>query len=133
MAAARNLIEWVSGRTFGVVQKVRFLGNTGHVNFERFAYDSTDSHPEKVLHVHEPRPNMSIESLPVFTDPAAKLWANIPAETRKLLLSNVWCGKCRHSVTIRNFTGAVKAGDLLLVGECSECRSDVARVVETQL
>jgi len=76
---------------------------------------------------------MSIESLPIFTDPAAKLWVDIPAETRKLLLSNVWCGKCRDSVTIRNFTGAARGGDLLLVGECSECRSDVARLVETQL
>jgi hypothetical protein len=74
---------------------------------------------------------MSTESLPNFTDPAAKLWANIPAEARKLLLSNVYCGKCRHEVTITNFTGVVKAGDLLLVGLCSECRGDVARVIET--
>ena len=34
-------------------------------------------------------------------------------------------------MTIVNFSGAVKAGDLLLVGECSECRGDVARVVES--
>jgi hypothetical protein len=46
------------------------------------------------------------------------------------LLSNVWCGKCRHEVTITNFSGAVKAGDLLLVGLCSECHGDVARVIE---
>ena len=73
---------------------------------------------------------MSIESIPKFTDPAAKLWASIPTETKKLLLSNVWCGKCRHEVTITNFTGAAKAGDLLLVGLCSECHGDVARVIE---
>ena len=73
---------------------------------------------------------MPIESIPKFTDPAAQLWATIPIETKKLLLSNVWCGKCRHGVTITNFTGAVKAGDLLLVGLCSECRGDVARVIE---
>lgn len=72
----------------------------------------------------------SIESLPKFTAPASKLWAAIPTDTRKMLLSNVWCGKCRHEVTITNFSGAVKAGDLLLVGSCSECHSDVARVVE---
>jgi hypothetical protein len=47
-----------------------------------------------------------------------------------MLLSNVWCGKCRHEVTITNFSGAVRAGNLLLVGLCSECRSDVARVAE---
>lgn len=73
---------------------------------------------------------MRIESIPNFTDPAAKPWATIPADTKKLLLSNVYCGKCRHQVTLTNFTGAVKAGDLLLVGLCSECRGDVARLVE---
>jgi hypothetical protein len=73
---------------------------------------------------------MPIESLPKFTAPAAKLWAAIPADTRKMLLSNVWCGKCRHAVTITNFSGAAKAGDLLLTGSCSECHGDVARLIE---
>jgi len=73
---------------------------------------------------------MTVESIPKFTDPAAKLWATLPTDTKKLLLSNVYCGKCRHGVTITNFTGVVKAGDLLLVGLCSECRGDVARVIE---
>lgn len=74
---------------------------------------------------------MAIESLPKFTVPAARLWSLIPADRRKMLLSNVWCGKCRHSVTIVNFSGAVKAGDLLLVGKCSECHGDVARLIES--
>ena len=74
---------------------------------------------------------MPIESIPKFTAPAAKLWAAIPTDTRKMLLSNVWCGKCRRETTITNFSGAVKAGDLLLVGKCSECHGDVARVIET--
>ncbi|MGB8413463.1 MAG: hypothetical protein WCE23_11630 [Candidatus Binatus sp.] len=65
---------------------------------------------------------MSIESSAKFTAPAAKLWASIPADSKKQLLSNVWCGKCRHEVTITNFSGAIKAGDLRLVGLCSECR-----------
>ena len=73
---------------------------------------------------------MTIDSIPKFTATAAKLWATIPSHSKKLLLSNVWCGKCRHEVTISNFSGAVKAGDLLLVGLCSECRGDVARVIE---
>ena len=72
---------------------------------------------------------MSIESIPKFTDPAAALWSTIPIETKKLLLSNVHCGKCRRGVTITNFTGVVKAGDLLLVDLCSECRGDVARLL----
>ena len=75
---------------------------------------------------------MNVESIPTFTDTAAKLWATIPADTKKLLLANVWCSKCRHEVTITNFTGVVKAGDLLLVGLCSECRGDVARVIESE-
>ena len=74
---------------------------------------------------------MTIEKLPEFTDPAKKLWAAIPAQTRKLLLSNVWCGGCRHEVTITNLTGVVKSGDLLLVGKCAECQGDVARVIES--
>ena len=69
---------------------------------------------------------MTIESIPEFTAPAAKLWATIPAETKKQLLSNVWCGKCQHEVTMTNFSGAIKSGDLLLVGKCSICQSDVA-------
>jgi len=73
---------------------------------------------------------MPIESLPKFTTFAAKLWETIDDHNKKLLLSNVWCWKCRHEVTITNFSGAVKAGDLLLVGICSECHSDVARVIK---
>ena len=73
---------------------------------------------------------MTVEPIPNFTTPAAKLWAAIPVDARKLLLSKVWCVKCRHAVAIINFSGVVKAGDLLLVGKCSECHGDVARVVE---
>lgn len=74
---------------------------------------------------------MTVESTPEFTRPAAVLWAAIPSEAKKMLISNVWCGKCRHEVTITNFTGAVSKGDLLLVGKCSECQGDVARVIES--
>jgi hypothetical protein len=70
-------------------------------------------------------------SLSKFLQPAAKLWAIIPIDVRKILLSDVWCLKCRYEVTITNFYVAVKAGDLLLVGKCSECKSDVARMIET--
>jgi hypothetical protein len=73
---------------------------------------------------------MPIESIPKFTPPAAKLWEGIPPDTRKKLLSNIWCGDCRHEVAITKFSGAVKAGDLLLVGKCSECHGDVARLIE---
>ena len=35
-----------------------------------------------------------------------------------------------QKTTITNFSGVVKGGDLLLVGKCAECHSDVARVIE---
>ena len=73
---------------------------------------------------------MTIESLPTFTKPARQRWESIPADIRKRLLSNVWCGHCRHETTITNFSGTIKGGDLLLVGQCAECRNDVARVIE---
>jgi hypothetical protein len=47
------------------------------------------------------------------------------------VLGNVWCGQCRHEVTITNFSGTIKGGDLLLVGKCAECHGDVARVIES--
>ena len=75
---------------------------------------------------------MSIESIPNFTKPALALWSRISSEHKKLLLANVWCGACRHEVIITNFTGAVKSGDLLLVGKCAECHGDVARVIESE-
>ncbi|MCE1180839.1 MAG: hypothetical protein LWW81_00800 [Rhodocyclales bacterium] len=73
---------------------------------------------------------MSIELLPDFTPPARQRWESIPADIRQRLLANVWCARCRHEVAITKFSGAIKEGNLLLVGKCSECRGDVARVIE---
>lgn len=73
---------------------------------------------------------MPIEPIPKFTGPAAKLWATVPAHNKKLLLSNVRCGNCSHEVTITDFEGTVVGGDLMLQGSCSECRGDVARLIE---
>ena len=74
---------------------------------------------------------MAVESIPKFTPAAAKLWEAIPTHTRQMYLSNVWCRTCRHEVTVTNFSGTVKGGDLLLVGVCSECHGDVARLIES--
>lgn len=73
---------------------------------------------------------MTIESLPTFTKPAWRRWESIPADIRHRLLSKVWGGQCRDETTIINFSGTIKGGDLLLMGKCAECRSDVARVIE---
>ena len=73
---------------------------------------------------------MNTEALPNSTEPAAKIWASVPADTKRHLLANVWCSKCGHEVIIKNFTGVVKTNDLLLVGQCSVCHGDVARLIE---
>ena len=73
---------------------------------------------------------VGVESFTSFTKPARQRLESIPADIRKRLLSNVWCGQCRFETTITNFSGTIKGGDLLLVGKCAECRSDVARVIE---
>ena len=82
----------------------------------------------RMLKLVEPR--NGVESFPNFTNRARQRWESIPADIRKRLLSNVWCGHCNHETTITNFTGTIKGGDLLLVGQCAECRSEVARVIE---
>jgi hypothetical protein len=73
---------------------------------------------------------VSVESFPNFTKPVRQRWESIPADIRKRLLFNVWCGQCRHETTITNFSGTIKSGNLLLVGKCAECHGNVARVIE---
>jgi hypothetical protein len=65
-----------------------------------------------------------------FTPQAKALWDRIPEAYQQKLLSNVYCTHCRDSVTITNYTGTVKGGNLLLVGLCAVCRTDVARLIE---
>jgi Protein of unknown function (DUF1778) len=71
-----------------------------------------------------------VESLPTFTKPARQRWESIPAHVRQRLLSNVWCGRCSHEVTITDISGTMKGRDLLLIGRCSDCRGEVARLIE---
>ncbi len=73
---------------------------------------------------------MAIESLPTFTQVARKHWEYIPTYTRQRLLTNVWCGHCGGATTITNFSGTIKGGDLVLVGQCAQCQGDVARLIE---
>ncbi|MHB8264918.1 MAG: hypothetical protein ACYDC7_03235 [Acidithiobacillus ferrivorans] len=53
---------------------------------------------------------MTVESFPHFNGPARQRWESIPANTRQLLLANVWCCQCRYSVTITDFSGAIQDG-----------------------
>jgi hypothetical protein len=66
-----------------------------------------------------------------FTPRAALLWSAIPSAKRELLLANVFCVRCRGSVTIVDFTGEEQHGDVILRGVCAQCGHKVARVVET--
>lgn len=73
---------------------------------------------------------MVVESLPHFTPPARKRWESISAHVRQRLLTNVWCAHCGSETTIVNFSGTIKGGNLLLMGECVKCHGDVVRAIE---
>jgi hypothetical protein len=66
-----------------------------------------------------------------FSPAAAILWSVIPREARERILANVYCVKCRRSVTMVNFTGEEQNGDVILRGACANCGHDVVRVLET--
>lgn len=65
-----------------------------------------------------------------FTAKAAVLWGTIPKEARERILGNVFCGRCRGSVTITDYTGEERNGDVILKGSCANCGHEVVRVVE---
>lgn len=63
--------------------------------------------------------------------PAPRLWKSIPETHREQLLNNVFCGRCRASMRIVNFTGTPEeSGGLVLRGFCADCGSPVVRVIE---
>ena len=73
---------------------------------------------------------MTESKLPSFSPKASIFWAAIPVEMKHKIIANVYCSHCRGAVTIINFAGAVKRGDLLLQGSCAVCGHVVARLVE---
>ncbi len=73
---------------------------------------------------------MTIIYLPKLSAPASKLWNAIPADVKKRLLANVYCGHCRGGVSIINVTGTVQGGVLVLNGNCAACENEVARAIE---
>ncbi len=96
-----------------------------------FVLRSSCQAAEQLLIEQQPGASSSgVESLPTFTKPARQRWESIPAHVRQRLLSSVWCGHCRHEVTITDISGRMKGRDLLLIGRCSDCRGEVARVIE---
>lgn len=60
---------------------------------------------------------------------ALELWQGLPADTRRMLLSNVWCGECMKAVTIIDYHAELK-GVVVLEGFCGTCGHKVARVID---
>lgn len=60
---------------------------------------------------------------------ALKLWVGLPADKKQLLLSNVWCGGCRKSVTMVDYHAELD-GVVVLHGFCGTCGHKVARVID---
>ena len=64
-----------------------------------------------------------------FTPRANNIWRAIPGDTQLKILNTVWCTRCRGMSGITNITARVDSGLLVLMGKCSRCGGDVARVV----
>lgn len=60
---------------------------------------------------------------------ALELWQSLPADTRQLLLSNVFCGQCRGSVTMVDYHAELR-NVVVLQGFCGTCGHKVARVID---
>ena len=60
---------------------------------------------------------------------ALEKWLSLPADTRRMLLSNVWCGECRKAVTIVDYHAELN-GVVVLQGFCGTCGHKVARVID---
>ena len=65
-----------------------------------------------------------------FTAEASQFWQALPDEHKQALIANVWCGSCSEETTIVDFSGKMERGNLILEGECRECRGPVGRLVE---
>lgn len=61
---------------------------------------------------------------------ALKLWMGLPADTRRMLLSNVWCGECLKAVSMCDYNADFDGGVVVLRGFCGTCGHKVARVLD---
>lgn len=66
-----------------------------------------------------------------FTPQARRLWDALDGSTRQRILGNVWCAACERSVSIADWSGRVRQGDIVLSGTCRHCGAEVSRLVET--
>ena len=63
--------------------------------------------------------------------PAIKKWKAIPEQGRRILISNVFCGKCGVTTLEDGFTIHDNAPyGIILRGKCKKCGGQVARCIE---
>ncbi|MFO7665943.1 MAG: DUF6429 family protein [Desulfobacterales bacterium] len=67
---------------------------------------------------------------PKLTPSAKKRWEQIPEQSRKDILENVWCSQCRTMGALQLREGEMSGRSLVLRGTCRKCGSEAARVVE---
>ncbi|MBT2737807.1 RQC-minor-1 family DNA-binding protein [Bacillus sp. ISL-7] len=71
-----------------------------------------------------------IHNQEVISFSANKQWLSIPAEIRRKLEQNVWCGSCCDVVKIERYTVKEFPTGIVLEGECHKCGGNVARVID---
>jgi len=67
-----------------------------------------------------------------FSGEAEERWNKIPRQAQIRILENVFCGKCKTSISIVLETAIMQQRSLILRGKCNVCGSDVCRVVEPE-
>jgi len=65
-----------------------------------------------------------------FTPRAKTIWRALPGDTQLSILNTVWCTRCAGMSGITDITARVDSGMLVLLGKCSRCGGDVARIRE---
>lgn len=73
---------------------------------------------------------ISIYAKGFFTKEARERWNAIPKLAQAQILENVFCVKCRKSVSINLETATMERADLILRGKCKNCGHEVCRLVE---
>ena len=65
-----------------------------------------------------------------FTPRAKNIWRALPGDTQLKILNTVWCTRCVGMSGITDVTAKVDSGMLVLMGKCSRCGGEVARIRE---
>jgi len=75
---------------------------------------------------------ISIHSKGLFTKEARERWGRVSKLDQKRILDNVFCVKCRKSVSMNIKTAEMERDDLILRGKCKVCGQEVCRLVEPE-